>query len=272
MYNLKSLLLQLRADYEKLIEQTKGELVAPPNLKLRTSFENGRNYYYVRDATEKEISKQERYLSKTKQYLAQEIASYDYALAINKELDHQIKAIDKAIKYIDPARLTNIYDKMSAGRKELVAPYFISNEEYASKWQAEEVTHKSFADGFFEMYSERGERVRSKSEKIIADKLYKLGVPYRYEASLNLPGVGTIHPDFTVLNIQTREEIYWEHLGMMDNPEYAEKAIERINAYARNNILPGNRLILTFETQRNPLDVKNLERIIATRIQPDNMI
>ena len=26
-----------------------------------------------------------------------------------------------------------------------------------------------------------------------------------------------IHPDFTVLNVRTREILYWEHLGMMDN-------------------------------------------------------
>ena len=37
-----------------------------------------------------------------------------------------------------------------------------------------------------------------------------------------------IHPDFTVLNVRTREILYWEHLGMMDNKEYIESALAKI--------------------------------------------
>ena len=38
----------------------------------------------------------------------------------------------------------------------------------------------------------------------------KHNVPYHYEAPLYLKGRGIIHPDFTVLNIRTRQEYYWE--------------------------------------------------------------
>ena len=41
----------------------------------------------------------------------------------------------------------------------------------------------------------------------------KHNVPNHYEAPLYLKGRGIIHPDFTVLNIRTRQEYYWEPYG-----------------------------------------------------------
>lgn len=268
MEEMRNYLMKLKSDYEALLFKSRQVYRDNMPYKLRTSLQNGRNYYYVTNINDDEISKAGQYLRVQNKALAKEIAENDYALAISKELEHQLREIEKAVKHIDVARITDIYDKLSCGRKELVKPYIISNQEYAAIWQEKEVTHKTFQDGSFEMYSERGERVRSKSEKIIADKLNKMGIPYRYEAPITLPHIGTIYPDFTILEMSSRRELYWEHLGMMDNLEYAEKAIERINSYAKNDILVGDRLILTFETSTHPLDVKNLEKIINMKILP----
>lgn len=256
-------LLILKKEYERVYQHTKGITSTEPKGTLRSSYRHGKNSFYVREANGDKTPPGGRYLSRKNLQLAREIANYDYALAINKELEHQIKAIDKAIKNISRNKFIKIYDKLSPGRKELVTPFFKSDKEYAEEWQAKEYAHKEFKDGMFELYSERGERVRSKSEKIIADKLYMMGVPYIYEAPLSLKGLGTIHPDFTILDVANRREIFWEHLGMMDNPEYAERAIERINQYAKNNILQGDQLIITYETSRQPLDSKCLDKIIS---------
>ena len=110
--------------------------------------------------------------------------------------------------------------------------------------------------------TERGEMVRSKSEKILADKMYALGIPYRYEYPLWLRGYGTIYPDFTILKISTREEIYLEHFGMMDDPQYCQKAMLKLQTYARNHIYPGHGLLLTFETQQTSLDMKAVEEML----------
>ena len=67
-------------------------------------------------------------------------------------------------------------------------------------------------------YTSKGERVRSKSEVIIADVLNREGVPYRYEYPIYIKGIGKIYPDFTVLNIGIRKEMIWDHFGMMDDP------------------------------------------------------
>ena len=78
----------------------------------------------------------------------------------------------------------------------------------------------------------------------------------KYEKPLNFSGYGIVYPDFTFLSRKLRKEIYWEHEGMMDKPEYAIKAAKKLNSYQMNGILPGERLILTFETEQDVLNSK----------------
>ena len=47
----------------------------------------------------------------------------------------------------------------------------------------------------------------------------------------------------------------------MDDPEYARNAVRKICAYENNGILQGERLILTFETEKNVLDTRTVERL-----------
>ena len=110
--------------------------------------------------------------------------------------------------------------------------------------------------------TEKGEAVRSKSEKIIADKLYMKGIPYVYEQPLYLKGYGYVVPDFKVLNIRTRKEYYLEHFGMMDDSEYLRKVLRKIETFQKNNIFPGDNLLMTFETSDSPLNTRILEELV----------
>ena len=112
--------------------------------------------------------------------------------------------------------------------------------------------------------TENGERVRSKSEKIIADKLHALGVPYRYEYPLVLDGNMKIYPDFMMLRMPEREETYLEHFGLMDDEGYVEKVMWKLNTYERNGIYLGVNLFITYETGRNPLNTKTFDRLIRS--------
>lgn len=70
-----------------------------------------------------------------------------------------------------------------------------------------------------------------------------------------------MYPDFTFLSLRTGQEIYWEHEGMMDKQEYARSAVRKIELYMKNGIYPGERLILTFETEQSMLNQKILESL-----------
>ena len=71
-----------------------------------------------------------------------------------------------------------------------------------------------------------------------------------------------MYPDFTFLSPRTGQEIYWEHEGMMDKQEYARSAVRKIELYMKNGIYPGERLILTFETEQSMLNQKILESLV----------
>ena len=49
---------------------------------------------------------------------------------------------------------------------------------------------------------------------------------------------------------------------MMDKQEYATTAIRKIESYQKNDIYPGERLILTFETEQSVLNSKTIEGLV----------
>ena len=66
---------------------------------------------------------------------------------------------------------------------------------------------------------------------------------------------------------KTGQEIYWEHDGRMDDPDYAQNAIRKIQLYEDNGIYPGERLILTFETGKTVLNMRLAEKLAERYLQ-----
>lgn len=87
--------------------------------------------------------------------------------------------------------------------------------------------------------ADNGVLVRSKNEVIVADILQRL-VPGRwtYEVLLEAADGSRCLPDFTVRTL-AGPPVYWEHLGMMNQPVYAARWAEKLRWYAANGILPG---------------------------------
>lgn len=109
--------------------------------------------------------------------------------------------------------------------------------------------------------SDKGVMMRSKSERIIAARLDYYEIPYAYEAPLKLRNGDTIYPDFTIINPVTKEKIYWEHFGMMDEKGYQENAFKKIKKLIENGIIPGENLIMTFETSKG-INIKDINEKI----------
>ena len=91
----------------------------------------------------------------------------------------------------------------------------------------------------------RGERVRSKSEAIIADALYRHRIAYTYEKPL-IPD-DRYHIDFTIENNIHGFPIYWEHFGVMNNSSYVKSFLEKKAYYSTLGIIENKNLIATFE-------------------------
>ena len=177
-------------------------------------------------------------------------------------MEQELEAIHKYLTVYPKICPENIYGDLHIERQKLVIPIMETDEQFVENWRNVQYQGKEFYDNIAEFYTATGERVRSKSEMIIADSLSRQGIPYRYECPLYLKGWGKVYPDFTVLNVKERKEIYWEHLGMMDDTAYVEKIVQKIALYEKNEIFQGERLIVTYETRNNPINQKHILNMI----------
>ena len=193
-----------------------------------------------------------------------QVASFDYLNRTLKLIESEIKLIDRFISYSDQPSPESYYETLSRPRQKMITPIRQTDKQYIEQWISEPSECKGFSEeDESEYYTNKNERVRSKSEIIIANELARLNIPYKYECPLYLEGLGVIHPDFTMLNVKKRKILYWEHLGRMDDEDYSKKNIKRINIYQKNGVYIGERLILTMETSVTPLDVRLVDSLIT---------
>lgn len=260
----KQLLQDKATEMDKLILQAKKSLNNSPDGTLVLSRSNGTTQYYHK--TEKN-QKKGVYIAAKDRSMAMALAQKDYDQQFLKTVEKQRKKICRVIEQLPETEMTEIYATLPEGRKKLVTPHILTDEQYVTEWLNIQYTGKEFSADAPEIITEQGEQVRSKSEKIIADKLFAMGIPYRYEYPLKLKGFGVIYPDFTLLNVSKRKEIYLEHFGMMDNPEYSQNAIVKMETYAKHGIYPGKNLLITFETSQKPLNMKVMESVLKEFIQ-----
>lgn len=82
-----------------------------------------------------------------------------------------------------------------------------------------------------------GTMLRSKSELLIYQTLLEKGLHPIYEKELVIDGVTKI-PDFTIEDNDSGVVYYWEHLGMLDDPEYRQRWEAKKAWYIQHNIVP----------------------------------
>jgi len=109
--------------------------------------------------------------------------------------------------------------------------------------------------------SPNGVRVRSKSESIIAGLLEANNISYKYEAPLHTDDQ-TYYPDFTVWSAKDEQVLYWEHFGMVDDPEYESAMWKKLASYKAHGIVQWDNLLTTYETNANPFNAQKIQRLI----------
>ena len=259
MNQLKQLLNERKQFLEMVIREKQKEIEKAPKGIINVAHSGRRvQYYYKNDSQDKK----RKYLRKAEMQLIKDICQREYDEKVLGCAEKEIVRLQQLLVLYEKECCEDVYERLKEERKSIVSPIALPAEEYVSQWIKEDYQRKGFTEDYPEYYTDNGERVRSKSEILIANALKRHEVPYRYEAPLNLEGWGIIHPDFTVLNVRTRQEYYWEHLGKMDDAAYAENALQRIELYEKNSIFPGAKLILSHETLMRPINTQNIEKLI----------
>ena len=234
--------------------------------RIRVSTNKGKHrYYLITDGG----NPGGMYLKRSEAELAQRLIQTEYENRVLKSLYAERSVLLKVqeiygseIGHFFYGPEERIWQRLNEGRKRLAVPVVKDDEKFIKEWLSEDFERKPFAEDAPEFYTGSGIRVRSKTELIIAEMLEKKEIPFYYEKPLKLDRFGSIHPDFTVLNIKKRKTMYWEHLGMMDDADYRNHALERIRRYESAGFVPGIDLIITMESSYKPVRTRTIAEII----------
>ncbi|WP_083965572.1 AAA family ATPase [Dokdonella koreensis] len=108
--------------------------------------------------------------------------------------------------------------------------------------------------------TEKGHLVRSKSELVIANMLFQLGIPYEYERVLDgTTAAGRLRPDFSFVTADG-DLLVWEHLGMLSRPYYKRGWDWKRAWYQSNGFVEGKTLFTSTEEDGRGLDSGELKK------------
>lgn len=198
------------------------------------------SYYFYKDKKTRSLRKNDEMTGKLirKRVLANTITALSIYCATLENADCQFrKALEKTGKGRAVKTLARIGELPDRDR------YILSPGEYA--WKYEDYPKNGYRREMLRYKTEKGIRVRSKSEKLIGDKLEKHGIVYRYEARLTIDGQD-LYPDFMIMS-RDGKIVVWEHFGLMDNSDYFFRACRKIEYYRRAGFTQHTNLICTYE-------------------------
>jgi hypothetical protein len=244
-----------------LINKTEQKLKCFPEGRVCVKRHGDKPYYYY-------VSQNapERILKSEDSSLLDALLQKSYLEKVLRVSKKEILLLNKLMsRYPDPVA-EEVYDQLKSDRKINVKPIVKPIEQYVQEWQNRPYEKKAISEDVPIFKTMKGECVRSKSEVIIADRLNVNGIPYKYECPIMVAGE-IIHPDFTILRKSDRKILYLEHCGKMDDPKYAEDMVTRVNNYALEGIIMGDRLFYTVESSQNPLDVRVLDVMIQNQFR-----
>lgn len=259
--NLKNVLIARHALIAQTINELEKKLKSFPEGRLSIKHRNNSIRYYHEG-----ISSGCKYLKYDNQILINKLIQKNYLENVLKAAKQESAALEKSLVLYPSVIMEDVYDNLTPERKALAKPITLSDEEFANRWLEMPYKRKAVKKGTKTFKTLKGDMVRSKSEVIIADRLWANGIPYKYECP-TLIGKEIIHPDFTILRMSDRKIVYHEHCGKMDVPTYTEDMVNRVNLYAQAKIYNGDRLFFTFESSTTPLNTDFLDDFINTNFR-----
>ena len=208
------------------------------------------------------------YMPREDDELARRLIQKDYDQRALEKAKDELRLIQSFQISLQKTSTDTAFAALDETRKTLVTPATLTDAEYAERWQNQTYRKTKKHEENQKLATDNGELVRSKSEVIITNSLKNNNVPYRYEFPLVIEreegeeDYCKFYPDFYCLNVRTRQEYAWEHLGMMDDAEYSERAVEKLALYYANGYFPGKNLIITMESRNAPISSREINRII----------
>ena len=259
MFIMKKKLAEREKMLKQLIKKNSLTISKAPDGTLKAK-KHGKGFQYFQYISGEKSG--EIYLKKNQFDLAKLLAQKEYDSKVLNCAQTELKLLTKLNDLYQQTSVESVYDEIATSKQTLINPIYLPDKQYIQQWQKMEYSQNEYYKETMEFYSDKGEKMRSKSEVMIANALNKRKIPYKYECPLELNFYGLVYPDFTILKVDERKEIYWEHFGLMDHYDYREKNLQKIMYYQMNNYVLGENMIVTFETAKHPLLSRTIDILI----------
>ena len=236
------------------------ELKYLPEGELLCTDEGGYRRYMQRLSATGNRKKEHRFGVKKKPEVLNGLVRKEYVTETLKVIDQDIRTVEHACKMYKPVDENTVMMQFLAKYPELLSGIYhgmADPEEWAKRFPRMDNYHPEN----LKHTAADGTKSRSKNELYIASQLDRYGLIYRWDCPTGIPGLYHC-PDFQVLRRRDWKIIYWEHCGMMDDPDYRKGNEQRLKDYEKAGIVPWDNLIVTYDTIEGGLRADIIDAMI----------
>jgi len=188
----------------------------------------------------------------------QQICRREYLKVRKKQLEHNFSILhgSRRSAKLDLRSPSDLIAKLSTIYQDFPISHFYHPKTL--NWLEKQPPTNSYKPEDLIYTSMGGTKLRSKSERDIANQLEQQGLLYHYESLAHLGGK-RIYPDFIVRNPYSHYFILWEHFGAFHQPNYIQSMNQKMTLYRENGYTLLHNLIYTFESDtQDPSQLKDL--------------
>lgn len=253
--------------FEALLEKSKQRLADDYN-KYSTSPEgvlwrnkrNGKYYYY--QATKNNSKCTRKSVNKDPEML-RALARKGYLKVEISALENNIRILQKTLAGYESPFMDDLLERLPTQYRALPESYFMEHGISRCKWSTD-YEKSDYKSEELRHTTSRGLKTRSKSELLIAEKLYDYNVAFRYEPVMRI-GSRSIIPDFEIIAADGSTFI-WEHCGRTFDAAYMEKHYEKMKLYASIGIVPWKNLIITYDDENGNIHLGIIDSEIQNKL------
>lgn len=217
---------KLLQDDERALTAAKKRLERCAEGSIHLKRRNGTASFYRELPKGDEGKRREIHVSKKNKRLIASLCTKKYCRELIPVLVKEIALLKSFLNRFDPQDKYRVFQKLPVEFMEHVAPLVKTNAQIISEWENERFDTN----------------------------------PYPLDHDSYLPDGSVSYPDFTILHPETLE-VYWlELFGMMDDPDYATAALQKIARYAQSDVYP--RLIMIFDHKDAPFRTEALKTVL----------
>lgn len=260
---LSKLIKGLISSIVKREKKVNYELSGLPEGSIRFSKNhNSHSFFYCTNDSHGE------YIKRDNSDLISQLSTKEYLKVISDSDTKLLKILYKLAFAVDKYDYNKNVNKIHSEKLKFVKSSVKTDIAYAMDWA--NAKYEKLENDTTSFPTLRNNYARSKSEVMIMNFMDENNIFYRYEQVLHLKNGQNFAPDFTLLNPETREVVYWEHFGMMDNPDYFERAMFKLSEYQKIGLKLGVNFFFTIESSKYPFTINSIKDYLLENFKADD--